>query len=453
MEDASTNISTAVEIPWWVQEVREDVESEVLWITGGLGSGKTYGSVIWFVERMLLNDASRLCWAIAQTHSKVKDILLPTFADVLENYYHLTEGSDYKITITAPAEIKIRGVKNVCKLHSATRPDLMTGTNISHYLMTEAAFQKREVFERCQTRCRCPRAAVRQGMLDLCPEGLNWCAELGNFEGYDPKQKARRYQLYTEDNKYLPADYIDKLTRTYAYDPMRLRSYLYGEFVPFTKGSAYWEFFHSRNVKLDLVLEPTQPIMLCWDFNKSPLAWVVMQKQLWRRGSSNYHRFAAVQESDGQARGLLDACAEFIAKVPPRQFENTPIEVYGDPSGYAGSHLVDGCSYDIIERALKKYYKNVHICAARSAPLVKDRLERHNALMAYELFVVAAWCRNLIKSLSVTELNKGEWRMKKPPDDDWSHWGDAVGYPLFQLTRKEDLEDPDKPKVYGASIN
>jgi hypothetical protein len=71
--------------------------------------------------------------------------------------------------------------------------------------------------------------------------------------------------------------------------------------------------------------------------------------------------------------------------------------------------------------------------------------------MVYQQFVVGAWCRNLIRSLEQTSLKAGLWEILKPKKDDVSHWGDAVGYPLFQLTRGFDLENP-SPTIYGMNV-
>lgn len=439
-------------IPWWAFDCIDDLETEIFWITGGLGSGKSYGAAIWFLERCLRNYRSRLSWAVAPTHSKVRDILLPTFQEVLFSHFGLREGIHYEVLISKPPILRFLETGHEVHFHSGNRPDLMVGTNISHYMVTEVGLQKREVFERCQTRARCGKAEVNQGLLEGTPEGANWYAEIANFEDYDPENRARRFQLFTEDNPHIRPGYVEKLKRTYGYDPARLESYLYGRFVPFTKGTAYWEFAHSQNVVLDVAASPALPILFNWDFGTAPLPWVAMQRQPFDRRGGRYLRFVALAEGSGKARGIMDACAEFIAAFDPVKYANTPIEIWGGHDGYFGSHLSEACAYDQILTILRKYYRNVSVRASRSAPTIEARLNQVNALLAHQLFVVAAWCKNLIASLTNSCLKDGQWQLEKKRGDDPTHFADSVGDALFTLTKGEDFDNPTTPRARGLNM-
>jgi hypothetical protein len=440
--------------PDWVYDAVEDTQTEIWWIPGGLGSGKTYGSALWHLVRCFQNAKVVKSWHIAPTHAKSKLISIPAFIQVFADWFDMLEGRDYKVTYTAPAEIYIKRTKQIIVFHSAMKWQSLVGENISHWSATECGyFSGREWFDRCQYRSRHPDSFCIQGLGEGTPEGTtNSFADLANFDGYDPVNQARRITLWTDDNTHLKPGYIEKLERTLSYDPGKLQSYRYGLFVPFQKGSAYWEFFYSRNVVLDVEASPQLPVLLCFDFNKSPLAWVAMQRQPVSKNYIRYHRYVALKETAGTARGLLDACAEFISMFPVRDYAQTPIEVFGDPSGFFGSHKSPGCDFDTIEQYLRQYYARVTVRAQRAAPGVESRLDRVNALMAYEQFVVAAWCRNLIRSLSETSLKDGDrGTIDKPSGEDWTHYSDAVGYPLFQLTKHDTLEAPNKKRIKGVN--
>lgn len=442
------------EVPDWVYDILDDTATSVWWITGGLGSGKTYGSALWHVIRCFQNVRVEKSWHLAPTHAKAKLISIPAFIQVFSDWFSMIEGRDFVVTYTAPAEIYIKRTKQRIVFHSAMKWQSLVGENISHWSATECGYyQGREWFDRCQFRARHPQAFCIQGLGEGTPEGTtNSYAELANFEDYDPINNAKRIILWTDDNPWLKSNYIDTLERTLTYDPGKLQSYRYGVFVPFTKGSAYWEFFHSRNVVLNVEASPQLPLLLCWDFNKSPLAWVACQRQRVEKNFIRFHRFVALQETKGEARGLIDACAEIIHAFPPKVWGETPLEVYGDPSGFFGSHKSPGCDFDTIQGYLKQYYARVTIKADKKAPSVESRLDRVNALLAYEQFVVAAWCRNLIRSLSETCLKDGDrGSIDKPSGEDWTHYSDAVGYPLFQLTKHEKLESPDLKRVRGIN--
>jgi hypothetical protein len=147
----------------------------------------------------------------------------------------------------------------------------------------------------------------------------------------------------------------------------------------------------------------------------------------------------------------MDAVAEFMAAFPQLKFGETPIWVHGDASGFQGSHLAEENSFAIVLRYLRGRYRNVILKARECNPSQRDRLERVAALCEYERYVVAAWCRNLINSHHQTQLKPGTWDILKPKDDTWTHYSDAVGYPLWDLTKAEDLENPLQKPILGVN--
>lgn len=442
-----------LEVPWWVSDTLQDgTDDRRFWITKGLGSGGTYGLAHWHYIQCLYNARSRFSWCIAPTYQQVADTLIPTFGEVLQSAFRLVEGVDYHLITSGRPRIEFPKRQQEIHFKSANRPDRMVGASVSHISGTEVGLWPRMAYEKSSARLRCPKAVRRQYLGEGTPEGFNWWEKEANFEeGVNEERNARRIVLHTADNTHLKPGYVDQLRRTYEYDPAKLESYLYGKFVSFTKGTAYWEFFESRNVVLDVKPSPYLPILLCFDFNKYPIAWVAMQRQPHEKRGVRYHRFVALAESCGKSRGLQEGCAEFMAAFPSSEWRDARIEVYGDPSGYAGSAVSTLCGYDQILSFLRSRYSNVSLQAAKAAPRIQARLERTNALLAYEMYVVAAWCRNLIKSHKLTNLKEGLWEFEKPQGDDWTHWADASGYPLFQLTDEKDLENPNRKKVYGTS--
>jgi hypothetical protein len=72
--------------------------------------------------------------------------------------------------------------------------------------------------------------------------------------------------------------------------------------------------------------------------------------------------------------------------------------------------------------------------------MVKHRLEKTAALMAYEKFLVSVNCKRLIQSFVKTSLREGTFDIEKPKDDDWTHYADACTYCLFQLSKDIKLE-------------
>lgn len=445
-----------ISTPWWVYDAIADTTAErIFWVTGGLGSGKTTGAAHWFIDRWLLNTQSRFSWGVAPTYTKVEQIIIPAVVQVLFDVYGLRERTHYSLTRTPFWKLQLKGYQHELHFLSGDRPELFVGSNIAAWWITEPGLQRREVFEKCQTRLRCPRAVVRQGLGEGTPEGMNWYADVADIPGsgaqysrVDAERNFRRFIVETTMNRHLmpsPEVYAQtKIRDVYSYDPAKALSYEKGLFTKFTKGSAYWEFVESRNVTAgQYTANPDLPILLTFDFNVAPLAWVAMQEFSVRRDnySGRKHTIVALEESSGESRGLMDAIAEFGALFPKERYASTPIRIFGDSSGHGRNYHTAGSDYNSIVHYLNALgFYNVNVVAARSNPLVKHRLEKTAALMAYEKFVVDVRCKRLIQSFVKTSLKEGTFDIDKPRGDDWTHYADACTYCLFQLSKDIKLE-------------
>ena len=455
-----------VDTPWWAYDAISDQTPErIFWITGGLGSGKTTGSAMWFVDRWLLNRNSKFSWGVAPTYTKVEQIIIPAVVQVLFDVYGLQERIHYSLTRTPFWKLQLKGYQHELHFLSGDRPELFVGSNIACWWITEPGLQSREVYEKCQTRLRCPRAIVRQGIGEGTPEGINWYADQADIPGIthdrlDEKRNFRRFIVETTMNKYLtpsPEVYAKtKIRDVYSYDPAKVQSYEKGLFTKFTKGSAYWEFIESRNVTDRYEATPELPIFLSFDFNVSPLAWVAMQEFRYQANaySQRNHKIVALAESSGESRGLMDAIAEFAAIFSPQIYGQTPIYVFGDASGYARNYHSAGSDYTAVEQYLRGLgFYNVQVRASRANPQIKHRLERVAALMAYEKFTVHVRCKRLIQSFVKTALREGTFEIEKPRNEDWTHYADACTYCLFQLAKEIKLEGLyDYTRPLGANL-
>lgn len=450
---AEPAIDLAIDLPDWIFDILEDdTPQRRFWITKGLGAGGTYGGAIWHYIMCLINHRSPLSWAIAPTFQQVADTLIPTFADVLQTVFSLEQDNDFAIVRSGSPRIELLKRKQTIALKSANRPERMVGPSISHVLNSEPGLQARTAYEKSSARLRCPKAARLQYMGEGTPEGIgNWYEQEANFEpGTDEANNKTRVVLWTDDNPHIGPDYVKSLEKVYGNDEHKLQSYRFGVFTSFAKGTAYWEFKHSRNVTLDLVPSPHLPITITWDWNHTPLAWVALQIQpTWARGGVKYDRYTVLGESSGKSNGIMDACSEFIAQFDPAKYRDTPIEIDGGADGFHKSHLATSCAFDQVIQILSRYYSNVRVVAEKAPPRIKDRLQRHNTLLAYRYLVIAAWCRNTIQSHEGTNLKGNSYEIEKPRDDKITHYGDALGYALFRLTRNRDLENLNAKEIFG----
>lgn len=454
-----------VGVPFWVADCLTDLTPEKTFlIAGALGSGKTTGAAIITLDRWLLNRDSLLTWIVAPTFTRAEQIVLPALRQVMSDFYGMTDGNEYRIAGGKFLKLTLKGYPHEIHILSGERPDLFVGANISFFWVTEPGLMKREVYEKLNARLRCPKAVVRQSILEGSPEGMSgngaWWYEVCQVDGtgYDRDDTARnkrRFTLETRMNRHLqpsPEVYLKRLQEVYAYDPSKLRSYTLGEFVPFTKGTAYFEFVESRNVVPNIDPDPALTVQLSFDFN-IVVAFVALQR---RHTQAHYYaprrmQDVAIHESSGEARGgLMDAVAEFAVKFPVADFRNTLIQIDGDASGWARSHKIQGSDYERIEQYLRALgYQRIEVVAPRQNPLVRQRLELTAALMAYEQHTVCARCTRLITGYVKTTLKENSWELVKDANDQHTHWPDAAGYYLYRANKDRDIVNPNARPVLG----
>lgn len=424
------------------------------YITKGYGAGGTYGLPIWHIQMCRRNRGSEDSWAIAPTFGQVIDTLIPAFTTCFEEVFQWKEGVHFTVNISTQPRIKLLRTGQTIWFKSAHRPDRLVGPSISHLSGTEPGLWPELAFQKSFVRVRCPRARVLQKFLEGTPEGLgNGYEQRANFpEGVNLEKNRRRIILWTEDNPALLPQYVEQIRQDWEHDPQKLLSYTRGIFTAFTRGSAYWAFSELRNTSSEVRANPATPLIMCWDLGVTPLAWVVLQKQPWQKNGVHKPRFVAIQEAEIQARGVEDACHEFIAKFPPTRYRDTPIEIDGGHDGHSGNYFVAGSAYDLIRNTLSKHYRSVTVTAERSAPEVRDRLQLVNRAFSWELFVVAKWCKNLIRSLTQSNTKPGTWILDKPKGKDPTHYADGPGYALFSRMRGLDFDDPRDRRIYGINL-
>lgn len=439
-----------IEIPHWVYDCIEDTTKlRDFHITKGLGSGGTYGGAIWYIHRCLYaNKKSQSSWVIAPTYAQIIDPVIVTVCEVLETVYKI---KNYKLVKSGFPHIVFPN-GHIGYFKSARSPEHLVGANISHAWFTEAGLIPSIAFEKTTARVRDGKAGALQKLFEGTPEGICDWANLADFDtGLDEAKNKVRIILKTKHNKYLPEGYLDKLIEAYQHDENRLIAYTEGLFRPFTKGTAYWDFREHRHVIDPVAPLIHSPLNFCWDFNVYPLAWTCFQSYISESFGFRKQEYIQHGESTGDSKGIMDALVEFIKMYPPELYRNTEIHVYGDRSGHSGSHKVDDSDYKRIMRFLRERYRSVSLKAAEVNPRVKDRLQQHNLLFSYDRYKITSNCKKTIRSYQLTKMKEGTWDIEKDAKDDFTHWGDAAGYGLFELTQNENFEKPNHKKLIGIN--
>lgn len=428
-------------VPSWVKLALKDSFHDVFINTGGLGSGKTTGTGLGFLYNMIVENPSvPYWWAIAPTHTKCEDVLLPSIVFVLQHFFKWSPDFHYKIYKGKPHKIYFFKTKQTLYLHSGDRPELMIGSTIGGFWITEGATVTREVFTRAQERARDKRAKRIIAWVEGVFEGEGWYADEFNFIGSDKERKYRRFVLHTDDNLHnLAPNYIQILERAHAHDPVRLKSYRYGLYTPFKQGTAFTQYIESRNVR-EVKPSPYLDIHLCYDFNYTPLCWSAWQVQQAELRGRRISQECCVEESDLNQKGLFESAVHFGLKFPPEIYHETPIYIWGDRTGHAKSHKVQGSDFENLRKYLQQSYKNVIIKAPRGVTPVRGRVEVCNKLFLYERAVIAPHCVNTRRSFNQTSWNKAGDDLEKKAGETLTHHSDGAGYRLYELYRGSDFE-------------
>jgi len=439
---------------WWVGEALQDTESSVMAVTAGLGSGKTHGGCQWHHYLCTLNAGCNFSGFMEPTFQKVIDTAIPTYQKVLQAFC-LSEGRDYRVVKSPYPKIVYerlhKTVKHEVHFLSAETPDKIAGVEYSHGSEDEAGINSGEARRNFRGRLyRDTRAVRSQFLLFGAPQGINEFADefdSDTQEGWVKPHsrdhykltisegtviKRRRFILWTDDNPFVSKQYLAELQDTYGHNPNLIRSYRYGQFCPLTEGAAFSNYLPQKHDTQDVKPSPFNPIIMCWDFNAEPLAWVVIQgfivqEEIRRR------RYYAMNEANQGASNLDDSCVEFAQKFPKEVFRDTLILLYGDRTGHSGSHKVPGSDFENIALYLKRLgYNHVEIKAQKQIAPEASSVDALNRMFLDNMFHIDRKCRMLRRGLLATVWKKGVRKLEKPAGETHTHHPDAVKYWAWQ---------------------
>jgi len=185
---------------------------------GGVGSGKTRAGCL----EALKQPIRSIGMVIAPTYPMLRDATLRTFVDLAQRAEMLKSWnkSDMTATLTDGKLVLFR---------SADDPDRLRGPNLGWFYLDEAAMMSADAWMVMIGRLR---LAPGRAWATSTPRGMNWLAKL--------VQSGPDYQLITSstrENRYLPAEFVATLERTYT--SRMARQEIEGQFLDDVPG-ALW---------------------------------------------------------------------------------------------------------------------------------------------------------------------------------------------------------------------
>lgn len=247
------------------------------------------------------------------------------------------------------------------------------------------------------------------------------------------------YYSRTEDNPFLPSQYIDQLKRDL--DPKMARRMLYGEWIEIRDEVIYYAYNSDKQYSKDNWRpRDDTTIMISFDFNiglGKPMSAVAMAYE-----DGKFHVFAEVIIDGARTEDVMEEFFERKIITPGRFYE-----IDGDASGKNRSTNSKRSDYDIIRESLDRAGIQYAYKVRLSNPPIR---QRHNLVNAYclndlgqvRLFVHN--CPTVDEGLRLTALKKGA-NIVENDDFRAQHVTTAVGYCLVR--KHQELNKPSQHSI------
>lgn len=471
-----------IKLSAWADHLLSDVTSDIICVTAGYGSAKTYTSTMFLHDRIIYNPRTDCIWT-EPTYRLIKDVAMGAFLDMYKSIGMLENVHFRVIKSTSGLAIRYPWGNRIHFLSADNPNSIVAYSNISACVGDEAGLCDKSLLKTLRERARAKKAVKTQVLIPSTPEGMNWLADefdSDTQEGWISRKiqygevSIKRVQVksITHPSKFititkkriraetisnahnLSEGYIENLYESYKHNQNFIDSYLLGYFRPFSEGLAYSNFKAILHKVKNIDPDPQKIMYLSWDFNIKPV-WILAQKE--RIENVNFYKNADFTNSytppDGKGSAydlltvidngnsgneyLVDCLVDFAYKYPVEKYGKTPIHIFGDMSGHAGSHKVEKgqSDYKVIKAKLNKLgYQHIVIMASVSNPLERHSVNAVQNAFYHNMLNICERCDMVLKSISRTSWKKGEQnKLDKPSGDTWTHPTDALKYLVHDL--------------------
>lgn len=292
----------------------EDIQTKFLHLSGGYGSGKSFGLVQKMFHLSIKNrdyNGGLVCPSFAEFKRDMM-VLIEEICDSnrIKFHYHKTEHW-YRFPWSEG------------KIYVATGEKAIKGPNWAFACINELTLLPFERYREVIARVRLKKASYPQIASCGTPEGLT----TGYYQFFIESPNANSRIIYgsTDDNlQNLNQDYISSLES--AYDSRQLEAFRHGQFIN-VLGNRFYYSYDQKIHSSDAVEDTDSPVLVSVDFNVDPMVATIWQ---W------------------QVNGTLVAVAEIVLKqnadtnklcksLMAHGYTPDRVEIYPDPAGNARS--------------------------------------------------------------------------------------------------------------------
>ncbi len=251
----------------------------------------------------------------------------------------------------------------------------------------------------------------------------------------DKSKKRHVYLSKTEENPFLPKEYINGLKEIL--DPKMARRMLHGEWIEISQDVIYYSYSRDRNYKdYSYKVDNRNFIGISFDFNigvGKPMSSCVFQY------NGSYHFFNQSVIHGARTEDVLEDYAS-------RGILDYPVlyKIYGDATGKSRSTSSLHSDYDIIKKYLSNYKTksgnniNFEMCVPSSNPPIRTRHNIVNATCLNDnkecrLFVYKD-AQTVDEGMRLTQLKKGsDYIEDDSPNCPYQHITTALGYAIVYI--------------------
>lgn len=291
----------------------------------------------------------------------------------------------------------------------------MAGMNLAFFGVDECDTIQRDIarsmWNMAMSRLRSGK--VYQGFTTSTPEGFNFLYEFFQEEA-ENRVDRRLIKGKTQDNPYLPPEFIESLLQNYP--PNLIKSYLEGEFTNLTSGQIYYAFDREQNHTDKTIHDfPHHVLHIGQDFNTGKC-------------------YSSVNVIDGGLPLCLDEIAgsrntESVISAIKDKYPNRRIIIYPDAAGKQEKTSAAFSDITMLKQA------GFELNYPTKNPSVKDRINALNGMLCNaqglrRYKINTKMCPVLVKTLEQQVYGKDGGPDKQ---HDLDHPADATGYFIHRM--------------------
>ena len=372
------------------QQLFHESTKPKVYLSAGLGSGKTYSLVMKIIK--LMSDNYGLAGGLLAPSLKMfKRDVLPTIREICNANnirYQYNKSDSVFFFPNFKATIYI--------FHSEDDGQSIRGPNLAWGAINEVTLCSFNAYTALLGRIRLKKAKIKQIVMSGSPESFNWCYE---YFIENPREDTDLIFGDTRKNKFISEDYVKMLADSY--DDLMFQQFVEGKFVNLNGRAAVYAFNRQNHLDKDIKRIDHLPIWITMDFNVHPMTATIFQRMQF----DSKHVLEAIDEVCLNSSNTEELCRVLKEKIGPNY---TQAVLFPDPAGSHRSTNSNKSDIDILKQNgfLDIRYK-------RSIISVRDCLNALNNLFDKDKIKIHPRCKNLIADLEQCILKQGTSELDK----------------------------------------